>query len=423
MRILLSAFACHPEEGSESGIGWNWAYNLAKSGHEVSVLTREYYRASTERKPKELGLPNLRFEYVDVSVLPYWIPIVDVYPYYLCWQWNAFSQARRLHRARPFDIIHHVTFSAFRFWSLLFLLEAPFIFGPVGGGERSPMALRASMPRKARFRERIRDIGNLLPRFDPVWRLMLRKSARIAVTTESTLACLPRCRRAQAFVSYDNMLADAPCCAGESGRGKPFKLLYAGRLIYWKGLLLALRALASLKGQVELQFTIAGRGGEEPRLREEVSRLGLQAAVAFIPWTPRAEVLALHATHDAFLFPSLHDSGGTAVLEAISHGKPVICLDSGGPAVIVDEYCARVVETTKKTEEQVCRGIADAILELCTMSGEKWKEMRLAAVRRARYHEPALVIARIYGSLLVPNELDSHGLSDSGLVGKNSQEK
>jgi len=59
VRILLSAFACDPELGSESGVGWAWAYHLAKAGHDVRVLTFEGQRSSIENRLRELDLPQL----------------------------------------------------------------------------------------------------------------------------------------------------------------------------------------------------------------------------------------------------------------------------------------------------------------------------------------------------------------------------
>jgi len=141
MRILLSAFACEPEKGSEPGVGWAWAYQLAKAGHEICVLTVDHHRPAIERKLPELDLPNLHFEYVGVRHIPYWMPGVSVYPFYMCWQWNAYLRAKQLHSERRFDLVHHVTYALFRNASYLHRLGAPFIFGPVGGGERSPIAL------------------------------------------------------------------------------------------------------------------------------------------------------------------------------------------------------------------------------------------------------------------------------------------
>jgi glycosyltransferase involved in cell wall biosynthesis len=402
MRILLSAFACDPEQGSEPGVGWAWAYQLAKAGHEVCVLTRDGHRTAIEGKMRELDLRNLHFEYVGVRHVRYWMPGVGVYPYYMCWQWNAYVRAKQLHAQHRFEIVHHATYAVFRNTSYLFLLCVPFIFGPVGGGERSPRALRVSMSLRGRCFEALRDLVNLLPHLDPIWNLMLRRSARIVVKTEETRACFPRKSNKRAVVALENMVEEQPYLAGQVGRVPVLKLLYAGRLLRWKGVHLAVRAIALVCGQAAVRLTIVGKGEEELRLKEEVRRLGLEQYVEFVPWIPKSEVLALHETHDAFLFPSLHDSGGTVVMEAIAHGKPVICLDLGGPAVTVDEHCARIVNTRDKTEEQVIQGIADAILNLCNMPSAEWKEMRRAAVRRAQFYSPEQVIARVYGPLLEP---------------------
>ena len=40
MKVLLSAYACEPNKGSEPGVGWNWAIEIARLGHKVWVLTR-----------------------------------------------------------------------------------------------------------------------------------------------------------------------------------------------------------------------------------------------------------------------------------------------------------------------------------------------------------------------------------------------
>lgn len=412
MRILLSAFACDPLEGSEPGVGWAWAYHLAQAGHDVSVLTRKDHRTAIEDKLAELALPNLRFEYVEVRHLPFWMPGLGVYPYYICWQWKAYFCARKLHGKHRFDVVHHVTYGGFRNPSYLYLLGAPFIFGPVGGGERAPIALRAGMPVRAKCYEAMRDLVNLLPRLDPFWRSMLRCSARLAVKTGETCACLPRKIRGKAHIALENMVAYQPYLAGEADRKPPLKLLFAGQLRALKGLHLAVRAMAQVVPQAAVQLVIVGKGEEESRLKDEVRKLELQESIRFLPWVSRSEVLALHATHDALLFPSLHDSSGTVVMEAIAHGKPVICLDLGGPAVTVDRDCARIVDTHKKTEEEVVQGLANAILELARMGDDAWRQMRGAAVKRALSYTPQQVIACVYGPLIAKETKQQSHASD-----------
>src|ERR1017187_2130467 len=108
MRILLSAFVCDPYQGSEEGVGWAWAYNLARAGHDVCVLTRLANRTVIDERLRDLDLPNLRFEYVEVRLVPFWMPVFGCYPHYVLWQLNAYLLAKQLHMERPFEIAHHV---------------------------------------------------------------------------------------------------------------------------------------------------------------------------------------------------------------------------------------------------------------------------------------------------------------------------
>ena len=48
MKILLSAYACEPNKGSEPGVGWHWALELGYLGHDVWVLTRANNRPAIE---------------------------------------------------------------------------------------------------------------------------------------------------------------------------------------------------------------------------------------------------------------------------------------------------------------------------------------------------------------------------------------
>ena len=49
LKILYSAYACEPGRGSEPGVGWHWAVETARLGHEVWVITRANNRGVIER--------------------------------------------------------------------------------------------------------------------------------------------------------------------------------------------------------------------------------------------------------------------------------------------------------------------------------------------------------------------------------------
>jgi len=145
--------------------------------------------------------------------------------------------------------------------------------------------------------------------------------------------------------------------------GRPLQVLYVGRLIYWKGLHLGLEAFAQLLEQgVDAQLSIVGIGKEERWLKQRAHALGLDGRVHWAGKMNHTELLKKYANFDLFLFPSLHDSGGTVVLEAMSAGLPVICLDLGGPPTMVDASCGCVVLARESSQEEVVAGLGSALL-------------------------------------------------------------
>lgn len=49
MRILVEAFACQPNAGSETGYGWHYPVEFARRGHDVTVIATERWRAEIEQ--------------------------------------------------------------------------------------------------------------------------------------------------------------------------------------------------------------------------------------------------------------------------------------------------------------------------------------------------------------------------------------
>ena len=127
-------------------------------------------------------------------------------------------------------------------------------------------------------------------------------------------------------------------------------------------------------------------------------RLGIAEKVTFVPWMEQADLFDLYNEYDLFLFPSLHDSGGLVVLEALCRGLPVVCLDLGGPKEVVDETCGVVVATTKLNSAQVAQDLAKAVLSvLCDR--ERWRGLSGGAIARARTFLWQERVARFYHSV------------------------
>jgi glycosyltransferase involved in cell wall biosynthesis len=342
MRILLSAYACEPGKGSEPGVGWNHVKQAARF-HEVWVLTRSNNRAGIEEALAMEPMPNVHWIYFD---FPRWASFWKkgqrgIRLYYSLWQLVMYWKARKLHREVRLDLAHHVTFVTYWLPTFLPLLPIPFIWGPVGGGESAPRSFRSSFSLKGRMYEATRKFARTISEFNPFVRLAARRAAIALATTKETAARLEilGCKRV-------SILAEAALSAKEISElgeipireGGPFRVLSLGRLLHWKGFELGLRAFARFQARFpNTEYWLIG-GGPERQFLERLSReLGVEKKVVFFGKLPRNQVLEKLAACDVLLFPSLHDSGGWVTLEAMASGRPVVCLDLGGPAVMATE--------------------------------------------------------------------------------------
>jgi glycosyltransferase involved in cell wall biosynthesis len=193
----------------------------------------------------------------------------------------------------------------------------------------------------------------------------LDSAAAIFVRTSDTYRLLPAAMQKKSRVFIELGLRQEQISPRQALPPGPPRLLFVGRLLYWKGVHIAIQALAKLVTRMPgASLTIVGSGPEEARLKRDVAAQGLTDSVKFIPWLPRAEMANVYDSHDMLVFPSLHDSGGTVVLEAISRGLPVICLDLGGPRHIVTPGGGVVVGTQGLNTAQVAQAMAQELYAL-----------------------------------------------------------
>ena len=113
------------------------------------------------------------------------------------------------------------------------------------------------------------------------------------------------------------------------------------------------------KGAVH--HTIVGSRPEEARLKADALAQKIRDSVDFISWLPQNNLFELYDSHDLLLFPSLHDSSGGVVLEALCHGMPVVCPDLGGPKDIVTSKAGVVIKTTGLNTTQAASNIANEV--------------------------------------------------------------
>ena len=170
-----------------------------------------------------------------------------------------------------------------------------------------------------------------------------------------------------------------------------FKMLYVGNFLHWKGVHLVLKTFDIIDDLIPSQMTFIGKG----KFNELETHSKLGKTIESLKWLPQDKLLELYSDYDVMIFPSFRDSGGMVVLEALSNGLPVICLDLGGPGQIVNETCGRVIETKGKSEIEVVQSLANAILEL-QQNSLLLEKLRQGAIQRTSEFSWDKTVGRIY---------------------------
>lgn len=377
MKILLCAYACEPDRGSEPGIGWKWGYYLALyTTHEVYVLTRSNNRNKIEAyRQYNRTLPNLHFFYYDLPS-----PIVylkhhglPINIYYALWLYGAGELAYKLHQKHHFDVAHHITFGVFRDASFLYKLHIPYMIGPVGGGESTPSCLYPLYPLRARIKEYIRITANNLAMFNPFLIKSLREASIILAKTPETKQFLnKRLKLSEKIIVQLELGVEIISPRPDNiTNDKQHHFLYVGRFIHWKGIKIILHAFSKYVTSYDAhaQLTLIGEGPLLGEIQHVIQKNKLEKNISIIPWIEQSHLKSYYQNSCALIFPSLHDSSGNVVLEALCNGLPVISLDCGGPACIQGDKLKEMIISTHNSDiEKIVSNVTLKMKQLTTDS-------------------------------------------------------
>ncbi|MEM6342866.1 MAG: glycosyltransferase family 4 protein [Bacteroidota bacterium] len=380
--ILISAYACEPNVGSEPGVGWNWVMDLSETFEEVHVVTRSEDRyvdqdgikkARPSRKNIEeemQKLPNvdhIHFHYFD---LPKWIAnlertiIGDILNVHV-WAMMVFFFLSKRFKKNEFAVAQKVTIVSHRYPSTLWFFAKRYIHGPIAGGENFPFKLLPIFDTKNKIKEILRYVFQFVPMLNPLVWLTLAKAETIIPVTYDTASIIPKVFRAKCDVKQAISLKHESFTKGsqmseiDNSPEGPLNLLFVGKLMAWKGIILVLEAIKTLHKEIPIVLNIVGDGPEKAVFEQYVKDHALP--VNILGKKKRTELPDYYASHDLFVFPSLRDSGGFVVLEAQANDLPCLVLDLGGPFVNHIPERDIVVSTKNKNPQDLAADIARAI--------------------------------------------------------------
>ncbi len=411
-RVLLVAYACDPHRGSEEGVGWGWVRAIAQHA-DVEVLTAHHHRASVLRCLPGSGLCRVGFRFVPPRPWHYrpspgWRRIEGsiLKPLmnwaYARWLDDALRVARRLHRARPFDLVHLVTYVGYRFPGRFWQLGIPFVWGPIGGLENTPWRFLPALGWSGALYYTGRNLVNdLQRRVLPGPRRAFRRASAVIAATGAIEREIRRWYGVPARVISEVGLPDArPGEVRHRGTDEPLRLVWSGEHLPGKALPLLFRALVSSEAPASWRLTVLGEGPCTAAWRKLSDRLGLADRCEWTGWIPREAALATMRASHLLVVTSMKDLTSTVVLEGMSLGLAVVCPDHCGFPDAVTSGCGLRVPVTRPAA--FVSGLARALRSLHDDEALR-RRLAAGALRRAEaysWNVKALKIRDEYSRVL-----------------------
>ncbi|MFI3262669.1 MAG: glycosyltransferase [Rikenellaceae bacterium] len=357
LSIIINAYACSPNMGSEPGMAWNWCVNLANYC-ELHIITEEEFRDKIEEVLPTLPQgKNMHFYYNTISdrVRKMCWNQGDwrFYLHYKKWQKHTLKIAKDICLKYHIDVIHQLNMVGFREPGYLWKMEnIPFVWGPIGGMNLLPVKFLRDAPLKQRLFARMKNvITDYQRRFDlRIIKAMNKADVRIAATKGAFDFI-------DSYYSLPVVLINETGCSNININrmydidSSQFNILWVGRFIETKQLYLAMDTLSRVVHLKNIHLHIVGQSVNACTTEKYIKYakdIGISSCCTFYGQIDNSEVQKLMQNSQLFFFTSIMEATSTVILEAISNKLPILCFNTCGFGPIVNERIGAKIELTTK---------------------------------------------------------------------------
>lgn len=389
MNYLISAYSVNPYKGSEDSIGWNWVLQYEKNykeGDRIILLTKKFNEKDTRRGLKEFNIQHVELVIVDVPNALNWFREKHSafhHMYYILWQHWAWLWVK--HSGIRFDVIHHVTMNDYRIPSELYKAKgAKVIWGPMGGAQVTPRPLKVY--EKNQLVASFREFVNKSCSWNPFYKKALRSYYKIYCINNETQKQISR------IVGKDVPLMPELALRDEyknlpirKENNDILKIVFVGRLIGKKGIAFLVDALSLMPTDMNWELLIFGDGDDRALIEKQIADSGIGKNVKLMGNRPLNQIAEAYQQADVFVLPSLRETSGNVLLEAMAYAVPIVAFDTSFCRLLKEVDCGVFVNTEQALEdikEDWCKAIVmlgrdKKLAKQMGMNGYKYVNSRL----------------------------------------------
>lgn len=362
MNIIIIAYSCSPSNGSEDKFGWFIPYELSLK-NKIWLITKPDSKNEIERFMAQ-NHSNINIIYCDIP--NYYKKIYKKGPLYSgrlnIWNKRVIKIVDNICQQNSIDIIHQLNPVEFRSIGDYGKFGVPFVCGPVGGGEYIPRkALQYALDGLGI--EVIRCIANCYYKYKYKITGRLKRVNYLLFANNETRDYLIASNKRNLYSVMTELVAiieNQNFDIKNESAHLDFTILAAGRLIYRKGFVLLLESLKLIPEKYNIKCIIVGDGPQKRKLKKMVeNNTLLKQRVNFIGKVPHSQMIKYYQISDFFVMPSLRETTGTVLLEALENGVPVITVNKFGAKNILNQDTSVLYDYE---DDQPVNALAEAIL-------------------------------------------------------------
>ena len=353
LSILINAYACSPNMGSEPGMAWNWCVNLAKYC-ELHIITEGEFKDNIEKILPSLPQgKNMHF---------YYNPVSDeirrmcwnqgdwrFYKYYKEWQWKTYLMAKDICQNTHIDILHQLNMIGFREPGYLWKLkEIPFVWGPIGGLKQFPVAYLKGSGLKINIFTRIKNIINRLQiKYDKRVDIAMNRSNLLISSIPDSYNAIKKYKKLESIIIPETGCFNTEEIFLRNFNEKIIRVLWVGKFDYRKQLILAIHILKKTNNP-NIHLDIYGTGSIKQinNAKAIAKKLNIESQITWQGNQPNNIVNKAMKKAHLLLFTSVSEDTSTVVLEAVSNLLPVICFNTCGMGHVINNDIGKKIELT-----------------------------------------------------------------------------
>ena len=364
MNYLISAYSVNPYKGSEDSIGWNWVLQYEKNykeGDRIILLTKKFNEKDTRKGLEEFNIQHVELVIVDVPDALNWFREKHSafhHMYYILWQHWAWLWVK--HSGIRFDVIHHVTMNDYRIPSEMYKAKgAKVIWGPMGGAQVTPRPLKVY--EKNQLVASFREFVNKSCSWNPFYKKALRSYYKIYCINNETQKQISR------IVGKDVPLMPELALRDEyknlpirKGKNDILKIVFVGRLIGKKGIAFLVDALSLMPTDMDWELLIFGDGDDRALIEKQIADSGIGKNVKLMGNRPLNQIAEAYQQADVFVLPSLRETSGNVLLEAMAYAVPIVAFDTSFCRLLKEVDCGVFINTEQALDnikEDYCKAI------------------------------------------------------------------